>query len=61
MTGRIGVGADSHRVVAGRPLVLGGVRIPHDRGLDGHSDGRGGPRYSLRREPLGRFFVSMIA
>jgi 2-C-methyl-D-erythritol 2,4-cyclodiphosphate synthase len=33
-----GIGWDSHRLVAGRPLVLGGVRIPHERGLAGHSD-----------------------
>ena len=37
-TGRIGIGYDLHRLVEGRPLVLGGIRIPHDRGLDGHSD-----------------------
>ena len=35
---RIGIGYDSHRLVEGRPLVLGGVEIPHERGLDGHSD-----------------------
>jgi 2-C-methyl-D-erythritol 2,4-cyclodiphosphate synthase len=33
-----GIGWDSHRLVAGRPLILGGVTIPHDRGLAGHSD-----------------------
>jgi 2-C-methyl-D-erythritol 2,4-cyclodiphosphate synthase len=33
-----GIGWDSHRLVAGRPLVLGGVTIPHELGLDGHSD-----------------------
>jgi 2-C-methyl-D-erythritol 2,4-cyclodiphosphate synthase len=33
-----GIGWDSHRLVAGRPLILGGVTIPHNRGLDGHSD-----------------------
>jgi 2-C-methyl-D-erythritol 2,4-cyclodiphosphate synthase len=33
-----GIGWDSHRLVAGRPLVLGGVTIPHERGLAGHSD-----------------------
>ncbi len=38
MAGRIGLGFDSHRLVAGRPLVLGGVRIPHSKGLAGHSD-----------------------
>lgn len=36
---RIGVGYDIHRLVEGRPLVLGGVRIESDRGLLGHSDG----------------------
>ncbi len=35
---RIGFGYDSHRLVAGRNLVLGGQLIPHDRGLLGHSD-----------------------
>jgi 2-C-methyl-D-erythritol 2,4-cyclodiphosphate synthase len=35
---RIGFGFDSHRFVAGRPLVLGGVRIDHPLGLAGHSD-----------------------
>ena len=35
---RIGIGYDSHRFVAGRPLVLGGIPIPHARGLAGHSD-----------------------
>jgi len=35
---RIGLGYDSHRFVTGRPLVLGGVRIEHGRGLSGHSD-----------------------
>jgi 2-C-methyl-D-erythritol 2,4-cyclodiphosphate synthase len=33
-----GIGWDSHRLAAGRALILGGVTIPHDRGLDGHSD-----------------------
>jgi len=33
-----GLGYDIHRFAAGRPLILGGVNIPHDRGLDGHSD-----------------------
>ena len=36
---RIGQGFDAHRLVAGRPLRLGGVEIPHPRGLEGHSDG----------------------
>ncbi len=35
---RTGIGWDSHRLVEGRPLVLGGVEIPHSHGLDGHSD-----------------------
>jgi 2-C-methyl-D-erythritol 2,4-cyclodiphosphate synthase len=35
---RVGIGYDSHRFREGRPLVLGGVAIPHPRGLDGHSD-----------------------
>jgi 2-C-methyl-D-erythritol 2,4-cyclodiphosphate synthase len=35
---RVGVGFDVHRLVAGRPLILGGVRIPFERGLDGDSD-----------------------
>ena len=35
---RIGQGCDIHRLVEGRPLVLGGVRIPYDKGLLGHSD-----------------------
>ena len=38
MTLRIGNGFDVHALVAGRPLVLGGVTIPHPRGLAGHSD-----------------------
>ena len=36
---RIGHGYDAHRFAAGRPLVLGGVSIPHDQGLAAHSDG----------------------
>ena len=36
---RIGHGFDTHALVPDRPLVLGGVSIPHDRGLEGHSDG----------------------
>jgi 2-C-methyl-D-erythritol 2,4-cyclodiphosphate synthase len=35
---RTGLGIDSHRFLAGRPLILGGVEIPHTQGLDGHSD-----------------------
>src|SRR5213082_2272256 len=36
---RIGIGHDMHRLVAARPLVLGGTLIPFDCGSDGHSDG----------------------
>jgi len=36
---RIGLGYDLHRLTAGRPLYLGGLRIPSDKGLRGHSDG----------------------
>ena len=36
---RVGQGVDAHPLVAGRPLVLGGVTVPFERGLDGHSDG----------------------
>lgn len=39
LTPRVGVGYDSHRLVEGRPLRLGGVAIPFERGLFGHSDG----------------------
>ena len=35
---RVGQGYDVHRLVEGRPLILGGVQIPHSLGLDGHSD-----------------------
>lgn len=35
---RIGEGWDIHALVAGRPLVLGGITVPHTHGLDGHSD-----------------------
>src|SRR5262249_25768540 len=35
---RIGIGNDTHRLVEGRPLILGGVHIVSDRGADGHSD-----------------------
>ena len=36
---RVGIGFDSHPLTEGRRLVLGGVEVPHDRGLAGHSDG----------------------
>jgi 2-C-methyl-D-erythritol 2,4-cyclodiphosphate synthase len=36
---RIGSGFDAHRLVAGRPLMLGGVQIAFEKGLEGHSDG----------------------
>jgi 2-C-methyl-D-erythritol 2,4-cyclodiphosphate synthase len=35
---RIGIGSDTHRLVEGRPLILGGVHIASDRGAEGHSD-----------------------
>ena len=35
---RCGIGYDAHRLVEGRKLILGGVEIPHDKGLEGHSD-----------------------
>ncbi len=35
---RVGIGYDVHRLVSGRPLFIGGVNIPYDRGLEGHSD-----------------------
>jgi 2-C-methyl-D-erythritol 2,4-cyclodiphosphate synthase len=35
---RVGIGHDTHRLVEGRPLLLGGVRVEHPRGLAGHSD-----------------------
>lgn len=38
MSFRVGIGHDTHRLVEGRPLLLGGVLIPHDKGLLGHSD-----------------------
>jgi 2-C-methyl-D-erythritol 2,4-cyclodiphosphate synthase len=38
MSARVGIGYDVHPFAAGRRLVLGGIEIPHERGLDGHSD-----------------------
>ena len=35
---RVGLGYDVHQLKTGRPLILGGVEIPHDTGLEGHSD-----------------------
>jgi len=35
---RVGIGYDSHRLADGRRLVIGGVELEHDQGLDGHSD-----------------------
>jgi 2-C-methyl-D-erythritol 2,4-cyclodiphosphate synthase len=35
---RVGIGFDVHKLAVNRPLVLGGVKIPFERGLDGHSD-----------------------
>jgi 2-C-methyl-D-erythritol 2,4-cyclodiphosphate synthase len=39
MTVSVGIGYDSHRLVEGERLLLGGVEIEHERGLAGHSDG----------------------
>ncbi len=38
MSTLVGIGYDSHRLAAGRRLVIGGVEIAHEQGLDGHSD-----------------------
>jgi 2-C-methyl-D-erythritol 2,4-cyclodiphosphate synthase len=38
MSARVGIGYDAHRFAAGRRLVLGGVDVPHEVGLEGHSD-----------------------
>ncbi len=38
MATRIGIGYDVHGFAAGRPLIIGGITIPHERGLAGHSD-----------------------
>jgi len=35
---KVGIGYDVHAMVEGRPLILGGVEIPYERGLHGHSD-----------------------
>ncbi len=35
---RVGIGYDSHRLVSGRKLIIGGVEIPYEKGLAGHSD-----------------------
>ena len=39
MTVRTGIGIDAHPLVGGRPLVLGGIDVPFEKGLAGHSDG----------------------
>ena len=39
LTFRVGIGFDSHKLDNGEPLVIGGVNIPHTKGLTGHSDG----------------------
>jgi 2-C-methyl-D-erythritol 2,4-cyclodiphosphate synthase len=39
VTIRVGLGVDAHALAGGVPLVLGGVRLDHPRGLAGHSDG----------------------
>src|SRR5205814_5052398 len=35
---RVGFGYDAHRLVEGRPLILGGIEVPFEKGLEGHSD-----------------------
>lgn len=35
---RVGIGYDVHRLIEGRPLIIGGVKVPYKLGLDGHSD-----------------------
>ncbi|MCD4782034.1 MAG: 2-C-methyl-D-erythritol 2,4-cyclodiphosphate synthase [Candidatus Omnitrophica bacterium] len=35
---KVGIGFDMHQLAEGRPLIIGGVTIPHEKGLDGHSD-----------------------
>ncbi len=35
---RVGIGYDAHKLVRGRALMLGGVKVPHTKGLEGHSD-----------------------
>jgi 2-C-methyl-D-erythritol 2,4-cyclodiphosphate synthase len=39
MSARCGIGYDLHRLAAGRPLIIGGVEVPFDKGPAGHSDG----------------------
>ena len=39
MTIRSGIGYDLHRLTTGRPLIIGGIEVPFDKGPDGHSDG----------------------
>lgn len=65
MSFRIGQGVDAHRLVPGRPLRLGGIVVPHDRGLEGHSDGdvllhaiASAVLGALGRGDLGRHFPS---
>ena len=45
---RIGHGYDVHRLVSGRALILGGVTIPYEKGLDGHSDADGSMQQTIR-------------
>ena len=35
---RIGIGYDIHQLIEGRPCIIGGIEVPHDKGLKGHSD-----------------------
>ena len=53
---RVGIGYDVHALVAGRKLVLGGVTIPHSKGLDGHSDADDAILGALGEGDIGHFF-----
>ena len=65
---RIGIGNDTHRLVEGRPLMLGGVQIGSDRGAEGHSDAdalaprdrRRDSRRALRRRSSAFTFLTTI-
>ena len=63
---RIGIGTDTHRLVEGRELVLGGVHIASDRGAEGHSDAdaldvmRLPMRFSVRFVKVISEFISRI-
>ena len=67
---RVGIGYDVHRLTSERPLLLGGVTVPHERGLAGHSDAEvmvvdperlaeGAPKAETRTGPDGTFSMRM--